>query len=68
MDAKLHRDLQAERIDGRKDWVRYVELKTAIYREHVAHVEAELAPIEHAVRRHAGHRAGDAEASGASRD
>jgi hypothetical protein len=45
MDAQLARELQAERIEGRKDWVRYVEIKTAIHRKHVARVEAELAPI-----------------------
>jgi hypothetical protein len=45
MDARLEQELQAERIDGRKDWVRYVELTTAIHRAHVAYIEAELAPI-----------------------
>jgi hypothetical protein len=49
---ELDRTLQTERIQGRKDWVHYVELKTAIYREHVASIEAELGPIVDDLRRH----------------
>jgi hypothetical protein len=45
VDAGLQRELQAERIGARKDWVRYVELKTAIHRTHAARIESELAPI-----------------------
>jgi hypothetical protein len=42
VDARLQRALQTERIEGRKDWVRYVELKTALYRKQLAHIESEL--------------------------
>jgi len=52
VDGQLERELQTERIEGRKDWVRYVELKTAIHREHVARVEAELGPILDDLSRH----------------
>ena len=52
VDAELERDLQAERIEGRKDWVRYVELKTAMHRAHAARIEAELAPIVDDLSRH----------------
>jgi hypothetical protein len=52
VDGKLEQELQAERIEGRKDWVRYVELKTAIHREHVARVEADLAPIVDDLSKH----------------
>jgi collagenase-like PrtC family protease len=48
VDASLQRALQTERIEGRKDWVRYVELKTALYRKHLARIESELAPTEDA--------------------
>jgi hypothetical protein len=43
--AEFQRGLQDERIAGRKDWVRYVELKSAMYRSHVEHVQDELGPI-----------------------
>lgn len=56
MDAALQHELQAERIEGRKEWVRYVELKTAMYREHVARVEDELAPIVDDLTRHGADR------------
>ena len=52
MDAELESELRTERIEGRKDWVRYVELKTAIHRAHAARVEAELAPIVDDLLRH----------------
>jgi hypothetical protein len=55
--VEFQREFQAERIDGRKDWVRYVELKTAMYRAHVARVESELAPILDDVLRHQARRA-----------
>lgn len=52
MDAELERELQAERIRSRQDWVRYVELKTSLYRTHVAQVDDELAAIRDALWRH----------------
>jgi hypothetical protein len=55
--VKLQRELQAEHIASRKDWVRYVELKTAIYRTHVAQIEDELAPILDDLLRHRRRRA-----------
>jgi hypothetical protein len=56
MDADLRRELQTERIDGRKNRARYVELKAAMHREHVARIEAELAPIQDDLLRHDGSR------------
>jgi hypothetical protein len=56
MDVELERELQAERIKARKDWVRYVELKTSMYRQHLASIEAELAPIVDDLLRHDVHR------------
>lgn len=56
--VELQRDLRAEHIAGRKDWVRYVELKTSLYRLHLASVEAELAPIVDDLLRHGLQRAG----------
>jgi hypothetical protein len=58
MDVELERELQSERIKARKDWVRYVELKTSLYRLHLASVEAELAPIVDDLLRHGLQRAG----------
>jgi hypothetical protein len=62
MDAnhqvKFQRELQSERIDGRKAWVHYVELKTAMYRAHAAQIEAELGPIVDDLLRHEKHRTG----------
>lgn len=58
--VELERTLQTERIVGRKDWAHYVELKTAMYREHVARIEAELAPIVDDLLRHETHSSGDA--------
>jgi hypothetical protein len=58
--VELQRDLRAEHIAGRKDWVRYVELKTALYRAHVARIEDELAPIVDDLLRHDVRRAGNA--------
>jgi hypothetical protein len=58
--VEFQRDLRAEHIAGRKGWVRYVELKTAMYRAHVARVEDELAPIVDDLRRHDVRRAGHA--------
>lgn len=53
MDARrLQRELQAERIGGRKDLIRYVELKTSINWAHVKHIEDELAPIMDDLMRH----------------
>jgi hypothetical protein len=57
VDAKLDRGLQTERIDGRKDWARYVQLKTALHRAHVADVESELASILDALLRREKRRA-----------
>jgi hypothetical protein len=54
-------ELQAEHIASRKDWGRYIELKTALNREHVAHISDELAPILDDLLRHAVQRAGGAE-------
>ena len=57
MDIELERGLQAERIKARQDWVRYVELKTSMYRQHLANIEAELAPIVDDLLRHGARRA-----------
>jgi hypothetical protein len=56
--VEFQREFQAERIAGRKDWVRYVELKTAMYGAHVARVESELGPILDDVLRHQARRTG----------
>ena len=48
--------LQAERIDGRKDWCSYVELKTAIHRAHIAQIDAELHVIQEGLLRDASSR------------
>jgi hypothetical protein len=49
--AKSQECFQAERIRSRKDWCSYVELKTAIYRAHLARTEAELGLIQEGLRR-----------------
>ena len=49
-EVELHKMLQTERISGRHDWSRYVALKTQMNRALLARIEAELAPIQDALR------------------
>jgi hypothetical protein len=53
VEFQFEHRLQAERIDGRKGWARYIELKTAMRREHVERIAAELGAIREGLRRSA---------------
>jgi hypothetical protein len=51
VEFETQRRLQAERIGGRKDWARFVELMTAIRRADSDRIAAELAAIREGLRR-----------------